>query len=231
MEIKKCRHCSGRHHQSICNNPSSNRQQCDDKKVPENRNSNKGPEGSDPPTTAGVTQTTKGSVLLQTAKATVSNGSRLVPAGILFDTGSQRSYIRKSLQNRLRLNPIGKETLQLNTFSESKSKRENCEVFKVNIANKNNGESIEITAIGFPTICAPLPKRLFLPRQFRTCDFNSCDSSNDNDSIDILVGADHYWDIVTGDVIHGGNSPTWVGFYLDRRSNLSRTVTHSVISS
>ena len=122
---KKCRHCSGRHHQSICNNPSNyNRQQCDDKKVPENQNSNKGPEGSDPPTTAAVTQTTKGSVLLQTARATVSNESRLVPARILFDTGSQRSYIRKSLQNRLRLNPIGKETLQRNTFGESKSKRE-----------------------------------------------------------------------------------------------------------
>ena len=212
---KKCRHCSGRHHQSICNNPSNNRQQCDDKKVPENRNSNKGPEGSDPPTTAAVTQTTKGSVLLQTARATVSNGSRLVPARILFDTGSQRSYIRKSLQNRLRLNPIGKETLELNTFGESKSKRENCEVFKVNIANKNNGESIEITAIGFPTICAQLPAKVNISEYshldgLELADFNSCDNSNDNDSIVILVGADHYWDIVIGDVIHGGNSPTAV---------------------
>ena len=212
---KKCRHCSGRHHQSICNNPSNNRQECNDKKVPENRNSNKGPEGSDPPTTAAVTQTTKGSVLLQTARATVSNGSRLVPARILFDTGGQRSYIRKSLQNRLRLNPIGKETLQLNTFGESKSKRENCEVFKVNMANKNNGKSIEITAIGFPTICAPLPAKVNISEysnfdSLELADFNSCDSSNDNDSVDILVGAVHYWDIVTGDVIHGGNGPTAV---------------------
>ena len=148
--------------------------------------------------------------MLQTARATVSNGSRLVPARILFDTGSQRSYIRKSLQNRLRLNPIGKETLQLNTFGESKSKRENCEVFKVNIANKNNGESIEITAIGFPTICAPLPAKVNISEYshldgLELADFNSCDSS-----IDILVGADHYWDIVTGDVIHGGNGPTAV---------------------
>ena len=133
----------------------------------------------------------------------------------MFDTGSQRSYIRKSLQNRLRLNPIGKETLQLNTFGESKSKRENCEVFKVNVANKNNGESIEITAIGFPTICAPLPAKVNISEYshldgLELADFNSCDSSNDNDSIDILVGADHYWDIVTGDVIHGGNGPTAV---------------------
>jgi hypothetical protein len=81
---KKCRHCSGRHHQSICNNPSNNRQQCDDKKVHENRNSNQGPEGSHPPTTAAITQTTKGSVFLQTARATVSNGWRLIPYNVWY---------------------------------------------------------------------------------------------------------------------------------------------------
>ena len=43
-------------------------------------------------------------------------------------------------------------------------------------------------------------------------------------SIDILVGADHYWDIVTGDVIHGGNGPTAVSSKLGWRllSGLSK---------
>ena len=80
-------------------------------------------------------------------------GSKSAPVRILFDTGSQRSYIRKSLQHRLGSNPIGKH---LNTFGENKSKRENCDVFKINLANKSGGLSVEITAIGFPTICAPL---------------------------------------------------------------------------
>jgi hypothetical protein len=224
---KKCRHCSGRHHQSICpsnsdrshsNHPPSNQhQQVDRTKTTESsHNSSEVSEATrNNPTTTAVTQTTKGSVLLQTARAVVSNGSRSVSARILFDTGSQRSYVRKSLQTQLRLKPIAKETLQLNTFGESKSKRENCEVFKLNIANKNGRGSTEIRAIGFPTICAPLPSKVNVGEYSHLdgldlADFDSGDEGNNSDSIDILVGADHYWDIVTGDVIHGRNGPTAV---------------------
>ena len=107
---------------------------------------------------------------MQTARALVSNGSKSVPARILFDTGSQWSYVQRSLEGRLRLNSIGKETLQLNTFGQSKNKRESCEVYKVSIANKC-GREVEITAIAFPTICAPLPTRINISTcpWFRTC--------------------------------------------------------------
>ena len=48
------------------------------------------------------------------------------------------------------------------------------------------------------------------------------ENGNINDCIDILVGADYYWDIVIGDVIHGSNSPTAVssrlGWLLSGRS-------------
>ena len=36
-------------------------------------------------------------------------------------------------------------------------------------------------------------------------DFNQEES---DDSIDVLVGADHYWDLVTGDVVKGEDGPT-----------------------
>ena len=211
---KKCRHCSGKHHQSICNKSVIHGQDVENKKTHEKPNSDEvSREEASPPTTTAVTQTVKGSVLLQTARAIASNGSRSVPARILFDTGSQRSYIRKSLQTRLKLSPIGKETLQLNTFGESKSKRESCEVFKVNIANKNGDESVEITAIGFPTICAPLPSKINVDEYphldgLELADLDSCDRNSSCDTTDVLVGGDHYWDIVTGDVVHGGNGPT-----------------------
>ena len=202
---KKCRHCSGRHHQSICPSHShtprhtqgDNPQKPDDEKEHANRNPKQLTEVKEHPTIATITHTTKGSVLLQTARANVSNESKSAPARILFDTGSQRSYIRKSLQHRLGLNPIGKETLQLNTFGENESKRENCDVFKINLANKSGGSSVEITAIGFPTICAPLPSSIDASEYphldgLELADFDPCSSSSHNDSIDILVGADHY---------------------------------------
>ncbi|XP_028417883.1 uncharacterized protein LOC114542562 [Dendronephthya gigantea] len=84
----------------------------------------------------------------------------------------------------------------------------------MNITNKNGGESIEITAIGFPTICAPLPSKVNVSDYshldgLELADFD-CENNNDGDNIDILVGADHYWDIVTGDVMRGENGPTAV---------------------
>ena len=217
---KKCRHCSGRHHQSICPSQShtprhtqgDNPQKGDDEKERANRNPKQLTEVKEHPTITTITHTTKGSVLLHTARANVSNGSKSAPARILFETGSQRSY---TLQHRLGLNPVGKETLQLNTFGENKSKRENCDVFKINLANKSGGSSVEITAIGFPTICAPLPSSIDASEYphldgLELADFDPCSSSSNNDSIDILVGADHYWDLVIGDVIHGRNGPTAV---------------------
>ena len=103
----------------------------------------------------------------------------------------------------------------MNTFGENKSKRENCEVFKINIANKIGGETIEITAIGFPTICAPLSTKVKLSEYphldgLELADVDDRDIRNDSDSIDILLGADHYWDIVTGDVVHGAHGSTAV---------------------
>ncbi|XP_046856149.1 uncharacterized protein LOC124449255 [Xenia sp. Carnegie-2017] len=210
---RKCRHCSGRHHQSICSYPATNSQGVQNEKAIDNTYPQKVSEGVNSPTTTAVTRTVKGSVLLQTARALVSNGSKSVPARILFDTGSQRSYIRRSLQGRLRLNSIGKETLQLNTFGQGKSKRESCEVFKVSIANKSGGEVVEIKAIEFPTICAPLPTRINIDdyphlHGLELADFDSSDNNGSCDSIDILIGADHYWDVVTGDVVQGENGPT-----------------------
>ena len=102
--------------------------------------------------------------------------------------------------------------LQLNTFIENKSKRENCDVFKINLANKSGSLGIEITAIGFPTICAPLPATIdtseYPHLDGLELDFDPLNSNSNNDSIDILVGADHYWDLVIGDVIHGRNGST-----------------------
>ncbi|XP_046861889.1 uncharacterized protein LOC124455243 [Xenia sp. Carnegie-2017] len=193
--------------------PATNSQGVQNEKAIDNTYPQKVSEGVNSPTTTAVTRTVKGSVLLQTARALVSNGSKSVPARILFDTGSQRSYIRRSLQGRLRLNSIGKETLQLNTFGQSKSKRESCEVFKVSIANKSGGEVVEIKAIAFPTICAPLPTRINIDdyphlHGLELADFDSSDNNGSCDSIDILIGADHYWDVVTGDVVRGENGPT-----------------------
>lgn len=75
----------------------------------------------------------KGTVLLQTAKATAFNEDNLKSSllRILFDSGSQRSYITSNLKSRLNLNPIKAETLYLNIFGGSTFQKQSCEVFKL----------------------------------------------------------------------------------------------------
>ena len=71
--------------------------------------------------TAGSQITNKKPVLLQTVRAiaTKEGSSKTSTVCILFDSGSQRSYITDGLRRKLRLNVIKSETLHLNTFSDN----------------------------------------------------------------------------------------------------------------
>jgi len=93
-------------------------------------------------------------VLLQTARALASNEGtgREVTACVLFDTGSQRSYITDSLANQLRLKSLGKEQLHLNTFGDHNFKRKTCNVVAVHLRKLNGTEGVTIRALSFPTI-------------------------------------------------------------------------------
>ena len=213
QNTKKCRYCEGKHHQSICSKGQTppkvvnSKDQKDETPKPkqdgETKNNFCG--------TATLTRVSKGSVLLQTARAIATNGSNSTPVRILFDTGSQRSYVTNSITKQLKLNPVKRETLHLNTFGNNKSKRQNCEVFKFNIRSRKGGENIELRAINFPTICSPVKSEVNIENYPHLSDLELADideHATGNDSIDILVGADFYWHFVTGDVVRGDNSPT-----------------------
>ncbi len=196
---RKCRHCQGKHHQSIC----PRNQKVEDPKT------TKQPKDEERTTTA--TRICKGTVLLQTARARATNGARSIPVRVLFDTGSQRSYITNSTQAKLKLEPVRKETLYLNTFGDNKCKRQSCEVYKFNIESRNGSEKIELSGINFPIICSPLNSMVNTNyahlEGLELADFGDDDKDN---TIDILIGADHYWDVVTGDVVKGESGPTAV---------------------
>ena len=123
----QCRKCKKRHHQSICNVNKTP----EDHSLPKNERpleSQQGnPEGSnntnhnDNARTLSATNfTERSSVVLQTATAMArgTSNSMAVPVRILFDGGSQRSYITKDLRDRLGLSPKRVETLNLSTFGD-----------------------------------------------------------------------------------------------------------------
>ena len=97
---KVCRHCGESHHQSICPSLSSSRS--------DERPTTSPPEQKVSNTTTTNTVRNKGTVLLQTAKAIAFNedNSKSTRVRILFDNGSQCSYVTSSLKSRLNLKPI-----------------------------------------------------------------------------------------------------------------------------
>jgi len=77
--------------------------------------------------------TTSANVTVQTARAiaTDESGTASKNVRLLFDDGSQRSYITDSLKTNLNLEPLKQEKLNLNTFGSSGVKSQRCDEVKV----------------------------------------------------------------------------------------------------
>ena len=76
----------------------------------------------------------KNSVLLQTASVSVSgfdNKRKVNNVQLLFDSGSQRSYISEDLRKKLNLPTLRKENIAINTFGnkESKIQCSSCKIY------------------------------------------------------------------------------------------------------
>ena len=107
-----------RHLQSICESqPESSSPNAEHSTVTNTANSIKG----------------KGTILLQTAQAIATNNTSHISKSVrvLFDNGSQRSYITEQLQSQLKFRPIQNEKLLLNTFGGNKFKSQKHNVYKL----------------------------------------------------------------------------------------------------
>lgn len=125
-----------------------------------------------------------------------------VTVRILFDSGSQRSYITELLKHQLKLVAVKREKLHLNTFGNGCFKSPQCEVVRVKLIKPSMNESVVIDALSFPTICTPLPPMIKVDpypclRELKLAD-DGCDKPR---AINVLIGSNYYWSVVTGEVM------------------------------
>ena len=159
-------------------------------------------------------------ILLQTARAVAVGPAGRVSIRMLLDSGSQLSYITKTLKERLGIEPIRKEKLHLNTFGSASFDPRSCDVVNLQIETSNGGEVLDIVAYTSPVICSSLPAMV------NVCEYEHLDgleladgdSHDSKKSIDVLVGSDYYWSIVTGDTVVGDSGPVALGSKLGVRS-------------
>ena len=134
---------------------------------------------------------------------------------ILFDNCSQKSFLTQEAAKALNLRGIRKEKIIINGFG---GKYENLVILGIvrvivhNTQGKKCGES-ELYVV--PFMCKPLCNQeieLGQATYEHLVSLKLADSSDDEAmlNIDLLIGADYYWDFVMRDVIRGDYGPVAV---------------------
>ena len=144
------------------------------------------------------------SVLLQTACAFVANNdtfSKEEMIRMILDGGSQLSFIKEETSKRLKLRKIGTHKISIIPFgSTQRAPAKLCNRVEINLKCQYSDNIVKITAAEVPEICL---ETLKVPKvnnpgfsKFKLADIVL--RNGKDEKISLLVGADNYWKIVTG---------------------------------
>ena len=239
----KCRTCNGKHNIAICfgKKERDSRQKEGDRRdrtqrvtevrqtvVQENRDRDQVEEepAEVPQHLVMSAKAERESILLQTATAYIQDsiGREGSSSKILFDSGSQRSFITEDLRARLKLKTERQEKVVIKTFGEGDVEKVSklMDVVKFKVKHKSKSAFAFVEALCVPKICGSVSKvfdsskyvhlrGLPLADSFSTVSFDC--------PVGVLVGIDFYHDFFLGKVITGENggpvaSETIVGWVL-----------------
>jgi len=80
------------------------------------------------------------------------------------------------------------------------------------------GESIHMQVIGFPKICSPLSTKVDVCHltELQGFDLADHDPSSDGGKIDVLIGSDYCWEVISGEILRDTAGPVvmnrvWMG--------------------
>eukprot|EP00731_Ephydatia_muelleri_P007453 Em0003g1701a len=217
---KNCHGCGGRHHASICpkgkqqlqgSSTSTGSQQSGPNASSRSRSNAGGGQQS----SISLVVSTKVPTLLQTARVKVRAPGKLAPVietRILLDTGSQRSYISRQLSEALGLKEEKRETLLVKAFAAEEEKLQVCSVVSLRVETRA-GSSIVLSLLAIPIICGPItgqPITCAMDLFPHLSGLELADSGDLNECLEIgiLIGADQYWEVVTGEIVRGRSGPS-----------------------
>ena len=205
---KRCHKCQKKYHASMCKTDEPKAPTQDNKNKKQSKKEEKPQEESDnvSSTHQGITNARNHQVIqMQSALVTVKAENESTRARILFNTGSQRSFVTEKLSDKLRLKPIKKEILEVTTFGSKQSKRHEYNVVLFTLVGKE--ACIDITALELPTFCPPIAaKATYTLEDYpELSGLDLADgyqkSSTQHLDIDIVVGNDYYGHLMIGEMI------------------------------
>ena len=154
-------------------------------------------------------------MLLQTARTSLHNPSAphiSIGVRLLLDSGSQRSYITEEARILLKLEPSREQLLEIATFGASDGQRKVCEIVNVGMQGYS---PMSLSLYVVPTICNPLASQpiatcIEQSDLFKDLEFAYYSDGSSTLRVDVLIGCDYYWELVSGDVRRSEHGPTAV---------------------
>ena len=232
----KCFSCKGRHHVALCENRQMSGQVANNQSRGEgNRSANfqrrqadqASQTSSAEPQTSFCGMNVKGNsegkgYLLQTAFVIAGNPedpSKKVKLRLVIDSGSQRSYVTHRARALLELPTTNQEEIIIKAFGADEAVVQKCDVVPICLKSRLSDFQTEIKALEVPSICSPLQGQAIRQAKSQYAHLNGLkladyppDTVQDL-SVDILLGCDVMWKIMTGEIIRGHceESPVAIG--------------------
>ena len=132
----------------------------------------------------------------------------LLLAEFLFDNCSQRKYITTSLKKKLKLRTIRKENILIQRFASDEGHIKELDVVRLCLRGKTKKLNYYVEALCVPYICSPL-KEYFVQEiqsQFnhlKELQLSETKQENGITDIDILIGLDFHYSLVSGRIKKG----------------------------
>ena len=123
-------------------------------------------------------------------------------------------YVTEQTKRHLALEPTGRQTLSIATFGASSEQTRVCVTVNVGLCLKGY-PPVLLSLYVVPTICDPLASQpiaicIEKTHSLKGLDFADYSDGKSSSHVDILIGSDYYWELVTGSVCRSEKGPTAV---------------------
>ena len=121
----------------------------------------------------------------------------------MFHTGRQQTFIFDRLVKELKLAPLRQINMEFGAFLNTEESHMKLSEYEIVVKSTCNDQRRVITALGIRKICSELKNQSHRVAVKKYSFLQNLQLANqvhlDNTNIDLLIGADTYWEFVTGE--------------------------------
>ncbi|UYV77129.1 hypothetical protein LAZ67_14003397 [Cordylochernes scorpioides] len=199
----RCKRCQGPHFEIMCRGTSHSQENLNWRS--DNRSHNslaEQNEGISEPVTAMANQVCTNNISLMTLIVKLKGPKRSKMVRVLLDSGSQKSYIRRSLAKELDLPKVGEVKLNKFLFGGQTTGEKAHSIFYFQLDNVDKGKAFKMEALEETIICGNISPVETGPRQWELDKkgITLTKVDNNKNEIDILIGGDYYGQLLTGKI-------------------------------